>query len=73
VETLGIVEHLDVVHDGVSGLLGRHDLSMEKFLFDLVVEAFYDAIVVAVSLSRHDLNEALGLGQIQGVVATPPC
>ena len=60
-EKLGIVEHLDVVHDGVSGLLGWHDLSMEKFLFDLVVEAFYDAVVVAVSLSRHALNEALGL------------
>ena len=43
----------DQAMDGVSGFFGRHDLSMEKFLFDLVVEAFYHAIVVAVSLSRR--------------------
>ena len=51
-----VVEALDVVGNCGLGLcFGGPDVSMDEFLFELVVDALHDGVVVAVSAARHAL------------------
>jgi hypothetical protein len=68
VETLAIVEHLDVIEEGNAQLrVGRPGLAVDELALQRAEEALGDGVVPAVPLAAHaDLDAGLGEGLAVG-------
>src|SRR5690606_8428732 len=76
VETLAIVEHLDVIEEGgVQLCVGRPGLAVDELVLQRAEEALGDGVVPAISLAAHaDLDAGLGESLAVGaarVLASP--
>jgi hypothetical protein len=70
VTTLGIVEHLNVVEDTLTGVTpGCIGLALDALTLQLLEEAFSDSIDVTVSTTAHACFQPMGSQEIAPVFA----